>query len=1114
MKKLIGFAFALLALLSPSVAQRTFHPGVRWIGKPAVKAKVAWLMAHKRLNPDGGHGSPLTRKPYHRLLNKFRQVSPNSPSISSWPWQIPMDARTPQRRAPQSLGHSWLGGDSTGLNFVPPDPMGAAGPTQFLMCVNGIIRLFSKAGQLGAVDMSTDDFFFPVLNGDSTSDPRVRFDPLSQRWFVTIITTQATPNSILIAVSDSATITDATSFSFFSFVQDEVGKTPNSDTGGFCDYDTLGIDSQALYIGGNIFDSTGTSFIGTSGFVVNKKSLLEGGPIVATAFRQLASSGSDGPVTPQGVDHLEPGAGDGYFIGPSAFSFGLLMLRQVSDPGGSPAISDSIPVTVASTAFPIFAPALGSHAPLDSLDDRLINAQIKTAPGGAPTLWTAHTIGVNSTGVADLNAADRDAIRWYQIGDLAGNPSLLQSGTIFDASPAALSFYIPSIAMSGQGHVAVGSNVSGETERADVQVSGRYADDPLGRMQPYTLVQKSPADYNAEAGAPVQRWGDYSFTCVDPADNMTLWTVQEYCDKPDTWALRIIELKAPPPPAVTISPANLLPGDTRVLDATGDITSGAGFYSPGAGYPRALGAQVSGTGLKVLAVSYVGPSHVQVKVAVATDAAPGPRTLTMTNPDGQQTSTPIEVQDAHLRIVPDPVYGGQHSQGTLIFDAPLTSSQTVQLSSTNAAVKLPASVQAPAGATKASFDITTAGVDATITSSITASSSNITHSAPIQVLKAKLRLLNLPAHFVGGLPVKGVLSSFGLAGPSGLNAVLTSSDPNVLTPPASVRINPGTSDSEFSMDSRGVNSNVTIHISASAEGVTVGADTVLTPADAVIGLSFTKSEIAGGDPVKGTARLNGGAPAGGVFVTLSSSNAALFSVPPRVKVAAASVEGSFIASSAGVTAPTAVKVTASFNGTSTSTTLTLLPASLLGIRLAANHLQGGSDDTVSVFLDGKAAGPGTVVTLSTSNPSVVHLPQSLTVSAGSSQASSLFAVESVARAMNVYIGATQSGVTKVTVLTVTPPTIASAIATPDTIKGPGGGTLTIRLTGKAPQGGAQIAITTSTPSALTIASTATVPAGGTSVTIPFTAHAVASNTLVVLNSTYNGHRGVTVVVTP
>ena len=85
-------------------------------------------------------------------------------------------------------------------------------------------------------------------------DPQIRYDRLSGRWFVVMITV-GDQNRILIAVSSGSTITDTSSFTFFQFQHDLVGPTPNADTGGFADYPSLGVDPWALYIGVNVFDT-------------------------------------------------------------------------------------------------------------------------------------------------------------------------------------------------------------------------------------------------------------------------------------------------------------------------------------------------------------------------------------------------------------------------------------------------------------------------------------------------------------------------------------------------------------------------------------------------------------------------------------------------------------------------------------------------------------------------------------------------------------------------------------------------------------------------------------------------------------------------------------------
>src|SRR6185503_5372918 len=74
----------------------------------------------------------------------------------------------------------------------PPDSMGAVGPAQFIVAVNGRIRTFTKTGVAdGVLDIDPDVFFAsvmtPPVTNNFTSDPRIRYDRLSQRWFIIII---------------------------------------------------------------------------------------------------------------------------------------------------------------------------------------------------------------------------------------------------------------------------------------------------------------------------------------------------------------------------------------------------------------------------------------------------------------------------------------------------------------------------------------------------------------------------------------------------------------------------------------------------------------------------------------------------------------------------------------------------------------------------------------------------------------------------------------------------------------------------------------------------------------------------------------------------------------
>ncbi|MER3495494.1 MAG: hypothetical protein C4320_00895, partial [Armatimonadota bacterium] len=346
--------------------------------------------------------------------------APGSQFVSSYPG---IGAVLAERRARPTLGGGIFGGGpliSLGFGFSPtssdetpfrpPDTQGDVSPTQILVAINGRIKVFDRNGTVGTLNTTTDTFFQSVRSA-GISDPRVRWDPLLQRWIVIAIDVASTNNRVTIAVSNSATITATSSFNFFFFNQ-SIGGTSTSE---FADYPTLGVDKNALYIGTNQFAGTSGGFLGTEGYVVRKSSLTAGGSPVVTHFNRISANG--GLYTPQGVDNDDPAATEGYFVGVSISFQGQLVLRRVSNPGGTPTISANVALTTPATANPIDTPQPGTTATLSTLDTRLFLAKICEGPGGARTLWTSHNIGVNASGVA--TSANRTATRWYQISGYA-----------------------------------------------------------------------------------------------------------------------------------------------------------------------------------------------------------------------------------------------------------------------------------------------------------------------------------------------------------------------------------------------------------------------------------------------------------------------------------------------------------------------------------------------------------------------------------------------------------------------------------------------------------------------------------------------------------------------
>ncbi len=290
--------------------------------------------------------------PVHVSSATINRASPRTPPRRELPVRLgattrepnPVAAR-PSPRSPRRTGTraafvsplSFAGPSLSDSGAFPPDTQGAAGPSQFVVAINGRFRTYSKTTGLpdGALDADPDVFFASVMSSAPpgglvfTSDPHVRYDRLSQRWFIVMIDAPldaglnaTVANRILVAVSDGPVLTGATVWTE-SFI-------PVS--GVFADYPTFGVDANALYVGTNNFSLSTGAFLSSDGYVI-KKSSVASGPLVVTNFAVLATASSTGPFTPQGVDNPDPSATSGYFVGVDEIAFSKLDVVRISNPG-------------------------------------------------------------------------------------------------------------------------------------------------------------------------------------------------------------------------------------------------------------------------------------------------------------------------------------------------------------------------------------------------------------------------------------------------------------------------------------------------------------------------------------------------------------------------------------------------------------------------------------------------------------------------------------------------------------------------------------------------------------------------------------------------------------
>lgn len=585
----------------------------------------------------------------------------NATMVSSFPktGELPVIALQ-NTQAPHSNFTGTHSDETPNIIVTPPDCMGDVGPTQVCIASNNRLKWYPKPTVCNAplvtqgnssealagdvFDVYLEDFFASVSGGFELTDPHVHYDRLSQRWFIVAINIASSSNRIVIAVSNGPAITNQSSFSFYQFEHDQGAGIGTSDQGQFCDFPTLGVDKNALYIGGLIFDATAGTFIGSSVYVVRKSSLVAGGPIVFTPFRAEGTTTS-GIFCPQGVQNDDPNATLGYFVGVSAAFFGELNYIVVSNAGGTPTINSGT-LSVPSTSNPVNVQASGSTNRLDAGDDRLLNAQlIKNKNSNTQAIWTSHNIAVSSAGVALSSGADRrTATRWYAINVAGSALNLAQAGTLFDnAVSVPKSYWMGGIAASGQGHAVVGATEAGAGNFANAVIAGRYASTTAGALFAPSLATSYSSTYNLETSG-TQRWGDYSQTVVDPSDDMTLWTFQEFTSATDRWAVRAIQLKAPPPARISsMTTVNCTADRTIDITVNGSVgTNFAGFFDPGndaggPGYASRLGVSATGN-ISISNITYVNPTQITFKLNYAAATLGAAETLTITNPDCQSVT--------------------------------------------------------------------------------------------------------------------------------------------------------------------------------------------------------------------------------------------------------------------------------------------------------------------------------------------------------------------------------------------------------------------------------------------------------------------------------------------
>ena len=119
------------------------------------------------------------------------------------------------------------------------------------------------------------------------------------------------------------------------------------------------------------------------------------------------------------------------------------------------------------------------------------------------------------------SASPGAAIRWFELSNTGSGWVLRQEGT-HDPGDG-LNRFMGSIAMDGDGNIALGYSASSAVEYPSIRYAARASSDPLGVLQAEQIMQVGGGSQTG-----TDRWGDYTAMSVDPSTEERFWYTNEY----------------------------------------------------------------------------------------------------------------------------------------------------------------------------------------------------------------------------------------------------------------------------------------------------------------------------------------------------------------------------------------------------------------------------------------------------------------------------------------------------------------------------------------------------------------------------------------------------------
>ncbi|GAB4326079.1 MAG: hypothetical protein Kow00127_18840 [Bacteroidales bacterium] len=385
----------------------------------------------------------------------------------------------------------------------PPDTDGDVGPNHYFQMINLSFAIYDKGGNklYGPAANSTLWANFPgPWSGTNDGDPIVLYDEAADRWVASQFAINTSNNKFYELVAVSQTGDPLGSWYRYAFEFNQ-----------FPDYPKLSVWHDGYYATFHMFSG---GFIGSAFVAFEREKMLQGDPDAQMIYFGPYSTRFG--YLPADIDGAEPDPSTPCYFAGINFSGNQNMeiWEMVPDWNNTSNSTFSLAKVLDTDPFNSNIGGITQPGTGTQLDD-FSNVLMYRLP--FRNFGSYHAMAANHA----VRVGTRSGIRWYELRNDGSGWEIYQQGTY---APDNHNRWLGSIAIAGNGNIALGYSVSSSSVYPSIRYTGRTPNAPLGEMNITEVEVK--AGGSSQSG--INRWGDYAAMTVDPVNDTVFWFTTEY----------------------------------------------------------------------------------------------------------------------------------------------------------------------------------------------------------------------------------------------------------------------------------------------------------------------------------------------------------------------------------------------------------------------------------------------------------------------------------------------------------------------------------------------------------------------------------------------------------